>query len=95
MKERSPSYYAAFHCLAGACPHTCCAAGWEIPLDRETALRYESLPGTLGERLRGVLRRDAAGEASERSDAATPGILTISAPGGRWAFAAPAPRPQG
>ena len=63
MKERSPSYYAAFHCLAGACPHTCCAAGWEIPLDRETALRYESLPGTLGERLRGVLRRDAAGEA--------------------------------
>ena len=44
MKERSPSYYAAFHCLAGACPHTCCAAGWEIPLDRETALRYESLP---------------------------------------------------
>ena len=24
MLTRVPDYYEAFHCLAGACPHTCC-----------------------------------------------------------------------
>ncbi len=29
MKEIYPSHYAAFHCIAGACPDSCCKE-WEI-----------------------------------------------------------------
>ena len=29
MLTRVPDYYEAFHCLAGACPHTCCEK-WEV-----------------------------------------------------------------
>lgn len=61
MNIRAPLYYDAFRCLAGDCPHTCCAAGWEIPLDQVTARRYTDAPGALGERLRAVLARDEEG----------------------------------
>ena len=47
MRIREPDYYGAFRCLAGACPHTCCA-GWEVVVDPETAARYQALPGALG-----------------------------------------------
>ena len=32
MLTRVPDYYEAFHCLAGACPHTCCEK-WEVVVD--------------------------------------------------------------
>ena len=32
MYQTRPDDYAAFRCLAGACPQTCCAA-WEIVVD--------------------------------------------------------------
>ena len=51
MLTRVPDYYEAFHCLAGACPHTCCEK-WEVVVDEETARRYQETPGSLGERLR-------------------------------------------
>ena len=34
MLTRVPDYYEAFHCLAGACPHTCCEK-WEVVVDEE------------------------------------------------------------
>ena len=40
MLTRVPDYYEAFHCLAGACPHTCCEK-WEVVVDEETARRYQ------------------------------------------------------
>ncbi|MCD7785373.1 MAG: flagellin lysine-N-methylase [Oscillospiraceae bacterium] len=32
----TPSYFDSFHCLMGACPDSCCKAGWEIPIDDDT-----------------------------------------------------------
>lgn len=51
MKITAPDYYSEFRCIASACRHSCCE-GWEIDIDRESAQRYEELPGKLGERLR-------------------------------------------
>ena len=46
-----PDFYDAFSCTASACRHTCCR-GWAIEIDADTASRYRTLPGPLGERLR-------------------------------------------
>ena len=43
MLTRVPDYYEAFHCLAGACPHTCCEK-WKVVVDDETARRYQETP---------------------------------------------------
>ena len=51
MTYTTLSCYQDFHCLAGACPDTCCA-GWEIDLDGDTLERYRRLPGALGDRIR-------------------------------------------
>ena len=37
MLVRVPDYFDRFHCLAGACPHSCCV-GWEVVVDEETGL---------------------------------------------------------
>lgn len=62
MLLRVPDYFEQFHCLAGACPHTCCAK-WEVVIDEETTLRYFDVPGPLGDKLRTVLQYDADGDA--------------------------------
>lgn len=62
MEIHAPQYYPSFRCLAGACPHTCCAAGWEIPLDSATAALYAALPGPLGDRVRAFVEPDPEGE---------------------------------
>lgn len=36
----TPDYYDSFHCIAGACSHTCCA-GWEVDIDSESLARYK------------------------------------------------------
>ena len=46
-----PEYYAAFHCVASQCRHTCCA-GWEIDIDDEALACYDRLPGPFGDRVR-------------------------------------------
>lgn len=61
MLLRVPDYYEAFHCMAGACPHTCCAK-WEVVVDPETAETYLRMPGDFGERLRAALTRDEDGD---------------------------------
>lgn len=64
MKITAPDYYPEFKCIASACRHSCCE-GWEIDIDRESALRYEKLPGPLGDKLRSNM--EPAPE-DERSD---------------------------
>lgn len=54
MKIIEPAYYRSFHCLAGSCPDTCCQS-WDIQVDPDTAQRYASIPGPLGETLRSHL----------------------------------------
>lgn len=51
-----PDYYQQFHCAAGACPDTCCAA-WEVVIDPETLQFYRSIPDTFGKRVRHALHR--------------------------------------
>ena len=46
-----PEFYPDFACKAGQCQHSCCR-GWEIDIDKETAARYQSLEGPMGELLR-------------------------------------------
>lgn len=57
MDLRVPDYYSNFHCLAGACPHSCCI-GWEVVIDPETAADYQKQPGPLGEELRRSMREE-------------------------------------
>ena len=47
MELHIPSYYPKFRCLAGACPHTCCA-WWEVPVDEASVAFYQNVPGELG-----------------------------------------------
>lgn len=61
MKLLKPSYYDQFHCIAGACPDSCCQE-WDIQVDPLSAQRYLSLPGPLGDDLRRKLKQDSEGE---------------------------------
>jgi len=49
-----PSYFDSFHCIASACPDSCCKE-WDVQVDAASAKYYRSLPGALGDRLREVL----------------------------------------
>ena len=60
MELHTPSYVSQFHCLAGDCPHTCCA-WWQVPVDEATHRRLKALPGPLGERARRALTADEEG----------------------------------
>lgn len=42
MMCHTPKYFDEFSCRAGACPDSCCRAGWEIPIDPETYEFYRS-----------------------------------------------------
>ena len=61
MKLYEPCFAAQFHCLAGACPDTCCK-DWEIILDEKTLARYRALPGVFGDEVRACLTTDAEGD---------------------------------
>src|SRR5581483_6741317 len=48
-----PAYLARFRCIGSACEDSCCQAGWNIPVDRRTYERYQSLADAeLGPELR-------------------------------------------
>ena len=49
-----PSYYTQFSCIADRCPDSCCHE-WEVQVDPDSAARYRSLPGPLGDDLRKFL----------------------------------------
>jgi lysine-N-methylase len=51
MKLIKPSYYDQFHCIAGACPDSCCQE-WDVQVDPLSAKKYLSLSGSLGDLLR-------------------------------------------
>ena len=57
MKIFYPPYYKDFHCLAAACPDSCCKE-WTVDVDSESAEKYRALPGALGDRLRQVLSQE-------------------------------------
>ena len=54
MELITPAYYSQFHCIASACPDSCCKE-WSVDVDEEAAARYRALTGPLGDRLRQVL----------------------------------------
>ena len=66
MLTRVPDYYEAFHCLAGACPHTCCEK-WEVVVDEETAAPLSGDP-----RLPGGAAAGGAPERTRRGISASP-----------------------
>lgn len=61
MKLSRPTFYDEFRCLAGSCPDSCCQE-WDVQVDNESARRYLSLPGSLGDSLREKLQQDEDGE---------------------------------
>ena len=60
MKLLAPESYQDFHCIAGACRHSCCI-GWEIGIDPDSLKRFQSLPGEMGQRLRESIQVEAGG----------------------------------
>lgn len=60
MQILYPDYYHSFRCLASSCPDSCCKE-WAVQVDAESARRYRSLPGELGDALRQALT-EADGE---------------------------------
>ena len=57
MKITTPNHYRKFHCLAAACPDSCCKE-WAVQVDDRAAELYRSLPGELGDRLRQVMQHE-------------------------------------
>ena len=61
MLVRVPDYFDRFHCLVGACPHSCCEK-WEVMIDEGSAMLYRGIEGALGEKLRSALQQDEEGD---------------------------------
>lgn len=57
MVIRQPEYYAAFRCLAGDCPDSCCKE-WAVAVDEDTLAKYRALSGALGDAVRQTLREE-------------------------------------
>lgn len=55
MKCLALDNYHDFECIGSACPSTCCAVGWTILVDADSAAFYESVPGEFGDKLRNNL----------------------------------------
>ena len=54
MQIRKPAYFDDFRCLAGQCPDSCCKE-WDVQVDENSAARYLSMEGQLGDALRRVM----------------------------------------
>ena len=57
MKIITPTHYHKFHCLAAACPDSCCKE-WAVQVDDRAVELYRTLPGQLGDRLRQVMQEE-------------------------------------
>ena len=57
MKTTIPNHFYKFHCIASACPDSCCKE-WAVQVDARAAQLYRTLPGDLGERLRQVMQEE-------------------------------------
>ena len=51
MILRFPKYYQKFKCIANNCKDSCCSAGWEIDIDKDTLESYKKISGEFGEKL--------------------------------------------
>lgn len=61
MKHLYPTYYHEFHCIAAACPDSCCQ-GWDVVIDSDTEAFYRTVQGELGKKLREALYTDDDGD---------------------------------
>lgn len=61
MKHFYPAYYQPFHCIAAACPDSCCQ-GWDVVIDSETENYYHSVQGDFGDKLREAIYTDPDGD---------------------------------
>lgn len=57
-----PTYFDRFKCLAGACPDSCCKAGWEITVDENAFEIYSALEGDMGRKFRENVCEGADGD---------------------------------
>lgn len=57
-----PTYFDRFKCLAGACPDSCCKAGWEITVDENAFEIYSALEGDIGRKFRENVCEGADGD---------------------------------
>lgn len=71
MEVLMPSYYTDFHCIAGACPDSCCKE-WAVDVDEHSAAYYRALPGELGDRLRASLKDEDGGTVMTTTDGRCP-----------------------
>lgn len=60
IKVFIPTYFDKFRCISDRCPDTCCI-GWEVDIDNETAEKYSSLKGEIGNKIEKHLTRDETG----------------------------------
>ncbi len=51
MKFLELEIFNDFECVGSECPYTCCAGGWRIVVDSETAEYYKTVTGDFGKRL--------------------------------------------
>ena len=56
MKYLTLETFSDFVCIGADCPYTCCAGGWNIYIDEETAKYYRSVYGEMGEKLRNSIQ---------------------------------------
>ena len=71
MEIWKPEYFDTFHCIAAACPDSCCQE-WDVDVDEASAEYYRSLPGPLGDRLRQVLKETGDGTVMTIEDGRCP-----------------------
>jgi len=57
MKLIKPTYFDTFRCIASNCPDSCCKE-WDVLVDADKTSLYRALPGSLGDRLRQVLKEE-------------------------------------
>ncbi len=60
IKVFVPEYFDEFKCIADKCPDSCCI-GWEVDIDSDTAKKYKTVGGELGEKIKKHLVRDEDG----------------------------------
>ncbi len=65
MRMVKSALYDRFSCIADRCPDSCCQE-WEVEVDGDSAAKYRTLEGPLGDRLRQVMQEDADGNVSFR-----------------------------
>ena len=61
MKHSYPTYYNEFRCIAADCPDSCCQ-GWDVVIDSDTEAYYNTVPSSIGKKLREMIYTDPDGD---------------------------------